>query len=208
MGDNSRSPSFTPSQTESSLVDPHRAPMQPEVLGIFINTCHMLVPRCAARLHMEICPKKSPKKERQRGKKERGKRKWQRKTSEKCFTLIFCEWRKESVESRTLTWGTAWLNLSRRFSRLLTSTRTRIHTHAHAYTHAHTHTDTHKSVTLTSKQNGPQSSALEFDELRRAAFNACSRARDRCRMEAAGGRIRKGNGLAEAARTSLDCGGN
>lgn len=63
MGDNSRSPSFTPSQTESSLVDPHRAvaqraPMRPEVLGIFINTCHMLVPRCAARLHMEIWPKK------------------------------------------------------------------------------------------------------------------------------------------------------
>lgn len=74
MGDNSRSPSFTPSQTESSLVDPHRAvaqraPMRPEVLGIFINTCHMLVPRCAARLHMEIWPKKSPKKERERGSK-------------------------------------------------------------------------------------------------------------------------------------------
>lgn len=66
MGDNSRSPSFTPSQTESSLVDPHRvvvqrAPIQLEVLGIFINTCHMLVPRCAARLHMEICPKNRPK---------------------------------------------------------------------------------------------------------------------------------------------------
>lgn len=76
MGDNSRSPSFTPSQTESSLVDPHRvvaqrAPMRPEVLGIFIHTCHMLVPRCAARLHMEICPKKEPK-EGEKGRVNRG----------------------------------------------------------------------------------------------------------------------------------------
>lgn len=58
--------------------------------------------------------------------------------------------------------------------------------HVHTHTHERTHTVTHKSVTLTSKQNGPQSSALEFDELRRAAFNACSRARDRFRMEAPG----------------------
>lgn len=122
--------------------------------------------------------KKRTQRRRGRGEAKVVERKWQRKRSEKCFTLIFCEWRKESVESRTLTWGTAWLNLSRRFSRLLTNMCTR--------THAHTRTVTHKSVTLTSKQNGPQSSALEFDELRRAAFNACSRARDRFRMEAPG----------------------
>lgn len=152
MGDNSRSPSFTPSQTESSLVDPHRAvaqraPMRPEVLGIFINTCHMLVPRCAARLHMEIWPKKTQRR-RRKGEAKIGGRKWQRKTSEKCFTLIFCEWRKESVESRTLTWGTAWLNLSRRFSRLLTNMCTRTDTHTHTRTHPYSHTQ----ICYTNKQ--------------------------------------------------------
>lgn len=81
-----------------------------------------------------------------RGEAKVGERKWQRKTSEKCFTLIFCEWRKESVESRTLTWGTAWLNLSRRFSRLLTNMCTR--THAHTRTHPYSHTQ----ICYTNKQ--------------------------------------------------------
>lgn len=76
--------------------------------------------------------------------------------------------------------------LAKSLTALFSPTYEHVHTHRHAHTHTHarTHTVTHKSVTLTSKQNGPQSSALEFDELRRAAFNACSRARDRLRMEA------------------------
>lgn len=73
------------------------AAIQAEVLGIFINTCHMLVPRSEAAYGNLPKKKKNLNRERQR-RDARG-------SSEKYFKLKFCEWRNESADtSRTLTW--------------------------------------------------------------------------------------------------------